>query len=332
MEKVKGVIIVSLALMTLLAPLILADADILSDKPYYITTELRVFFQTESKATLILNYSWYGMMANDIENLLSKYPGGEENYTKGFIDYVKNNVNGPFIAGDFEFYPTKMEAKISREKEGNYTKRVSLTLTVELEAMKGAPKISQGRKGIIYSTREDMCNLSKIYVKEVDLLNVSVVLPKDYVISVVRPTPNSVYTVNSSDGMRVVASWIIRNPLVDTRGTTGYSGWFFIGAVNLTKDEVEKLNSLRRSISDLRKQALIPLDESGKAKARELFDLFYWYSTRAPYSLNRSLDYALSLANGIPKLPVSLDTIVLIISALIVIAEIVFYFVRTRRG
>jgi len=332
MEKVKGMIIASIIIMTLLAPLIVANADILSDKPYYITTELRVFFHTESRATLTLNYSWYGMMANDIENLLSKYPGGEENYTKGFINYVKENVDGPFIAGDFEFYPNKMEAKISREREGNYTKRVSLTLTVELEARKGAPKISEGRKGIIYSTREDMCNLSKIYVKEVDLLNVSVVLPKDYVISIVRPTPNSIYTVNSSDGIRVVASWIIRNPSVDTRGTAGYSGWFFIGAANLTRDEVEKINSLRKSISDLRRQALIPLDERGKAKARELFDLFYLFSTRAPYSLNKDLSYALSLANEIPKLPVSLDTIVLIISALIVIAEIAFYLLRTRRG
>jgi hypothetical protein len=332
MERVRGVIMTSLAIMMLLAPLISANADILSDKPYYITTELRVFFQTESKATLTLNYSWYGMMANDIENLLSKYPGGEENYTKGFINHVKENVNGPFIAGDFEFYPTKMEAKITREREGNYTKRVSLTLTVELEAKKGAPKISEGRKGIIYSTREDMCNLSKIYVREVDLLNVSVVLPKDYVISIVRPTPNSVYTVNSSDGMRVVASWIIRNPLVDTRGATGYSGWFFIGVVNLTKEEAEKINSLRKSISDLRKQALIPLDESGKAKARELFDLFYLYSTRAPYSISKSLDYALSLANEIPKLPVSLDSIVLILSAVIVIVEIALYVVRIRRG
>ncbi|MDW8035465.1 MAG: hypothetical protein RMI85_03310, partial [Candidatus Korarchaeum sp.] len=283
MKRIGRTSMVSLVILLISVSHIFAAADILSDKPYYILTELTIFFQSESKATLILNYSWYGMMATDIEDLLSKYPGGETNYTQGFLDYVSRNVEGPFIAGDFELYPSKMEAKISREREGNYTKRVSLTLIAELDAKKGAPRSSKDRKGVIYSTREDLCNLSKIYVREVDLLNVTVILPKDYVISLVRPTPNSIYTINSSDGIRVVASWVIRNPVVDTRGSAGYSGWFHIGAVNLTKEELEVLRSMRSSIAEIRKQAFLPLDEEGKRKAKELFDLFYKFSIMAPY-------------------------------------------------
>lgn len=322
--------LVTLSLVLLIsAPHGLAAADILSDKPYYMLRELTLFFHSESKATLTLNYSWYGMMATDLEDMLSKYPGGEANYTRGFLDYVRGRVEGPFIAGDFEFYPSKMEARISREKEGNFTKRISLILTAELDAKKGAPRISD-RKGIIYSTREDLCNLSKIYFGEVDLLNVTVILPKDYVVSLVRPTPNSIYTVNSTDGIRVVVSWVIRNPVVDTRGSSGYSGWFHIGVVNLTKEELEMLGSLRNSVAEIRKQAFIPLDEEGKRKARELFDLFYQFSTRAPYDVDKNMSYALRIASEIPKLPFSLDTLTLVASAAIVMAEIAFYLIRVR--
>lgn len=330
MMDMERMLVISSLIFLLLASPLTVRADILSDKPYYILTELTVFFHTESRATMVLNYSWFGMMANDIESMLSKFPGGEENYTKGFIDYVRREVEGPFIAGDFEFYPTKMEAKITRERTGNYTRRVSLTLTAELDAKKGAPRISEDRKGVIYSTREDECNLSKIYLREVDLLNVTVILPKDYVVSRVRPTPNSIYTVNSTEGMRVAISWVIRNPVVDARGSTGYSGWFYIGAVNLTRDEVEKLSSLRREIADLRKQ-FVPLDESGKAKAVELFDLFYTLTTKAPYTLSKNLSYALKLANELPKLPMSPDSIVLIVSAIAVACEIAFYLIYRRR-
>lgn len=332
MKGIGRIIVVLSAVLLMSIPQGYASADILSEKPYYILTELTLFFQSESRATLILNYSWYGMMANDIESLLSKYPGGEANYTRGFLEYVNRSVEGPFIAGDFELYPSKMEAKISREREANYTKRVSLTLIADLYARRGAPKVSSdGRKGIIYSTREDLCNLSRIYIREVDLLNVTVVLPRDYVIALVRPTPNSIYTVNSTDGIRVVASWLIRNPVVDTRGTAGYGGWFHIGVVSLTEEEKEMLKSLRSSIADIRRQALIPLDEGGKEKARELFDLFYKFSTRAPYDVGSNMSYALRLAGEIPKLPMSFDTVVLIASALVVIAEVAFYLIRGRR-
>ncbi|MEM0268496.1 MAG: hypothetical protein QXH90_04000 [Candidatus Korarchaeum sp.] len=326
--KCAGVTLASLVILLTSVPLGVTAADILSDKPYYILTELTVLFRSESRATLILNYSWYGMMATDIDSLISKL--GEANYTQGFLDYVRRSVEGPFIAGDFEFYPSKMEAKVSREREGNYTRRVSLTLIAELDAKKGAPRISRDRKGIIYSTREDLCNLSKVYVREVDLLNVTVILPKDYVISLVRPTPNSIYTINSTDGMRVVASWVIRNPAVDTRGSAGYSGWFHIGVVNLTREELEMLSSLRSSIVDIRRQ-FVPLDEGGKGKVGELFDLFYKFSTRAPYDVGKDMSYALKLANEIPKLPVGFDAIVLMASAVIVAIEIAFYLTMRKR-
>lgn len=330
MKDVRKAIMFSSFVILLLAASVNTEADILSDKPYYIKTDVIVSFHTESKATLLLNYSWYGMMANDVESMLARYPGGEENYTKGFIEYVKREVQGPYLAGDFEFYPTEMEAKIEREREGNYTKRVSLVLTAELDAKRGAPRLSEGRTGLIYSTREDMCNLSKIYMKEVDLMNVTVILPRGYVLSRVRPTPNSIYTINSTDGIRVAISWVIRNPVVDTRGSAGYSGWFYIGAVNLTKDEVDKLNSLRNAVADLRKQ-FVMIDESGGVKAMELFDLFYVLSTRAPYTVSKNLSYALALANELPRLPISPDTIVLIASALAVACEVVLYFIYVKR-
>lgn len=320
-----------LAILLASIPNGVAAADMLSDKPYYMLTELKVFFYSESKATLILNYSWYGMMATDIEELISKYPGGENNYTRGFLDYVKSNVEGPFIAGSFDFYPSKMEAKITRERERNYTKRVSLVLVAELDAKKGAVKVSEHRKGVIYSTREDLCNLSKVYVREVDLLNVTVVLPRDYVIKLVRPTPNSIYTINSTDGVRVVASWVIRNPVVDARGFTGYSGWFHIGAVSLTDEEVRTLKSMRVSAAEIRRQAFMPLDEEGRRKAKEFFNLFYEFSTRAPYDVDGNMSYALRLAGEIPKLPLSLDAVVLMVSAAIVAVEIAFYVLYTRR-
>lgn len=305
-------------------------ADILSEKPHYISTQAIFFFKDEYTAKMVVNYTWYGLWANDLERLLNKT--GVQNYTEGFLKYVKENVNGPYIGGDMDFYPTHMDIKLHKSVYQNKSKRIDLILTVDLEAKKGAPVEAEGRKGIVYTTREDYSNVSKLFVKELDLLNLTVILPKDYVVSISRPSPNSIYMANISGDLRVVVSWILKSPTVDTRESSGYSGWFFLGLVNHTREEIEALKEIREKITAIREAPLLPLDERSAKKAKELFDLYYKLSTLAPSRAGSNLTYALKLANEIPIYPVSPDVIMASASLGAVILEIAAYLLYKRRS
>ncbi|MCD6244311.1 MAG: hypothetical protein J7J65_03635 [Candidatus Korarchaeota archaeon] len=319
-------------LLVLLLPLIIPEtrADILSEKPHYVSTDVMIFFKTEDTAEVRINFTWYGLWANDLERALNKT--GEENYTREFINYVKRVVQGPFIGGDMEFYPKKMDARIEKRLYYNTTRRIDLVFTAELEAVKGAPTVSAGRKGIVYSTREDVSNLSKLYVKGLDLLNLTVILPKNYVVSISRPRPSSIYLANVSGDLRVVVSWMLKSPTVDTREASGYSGWFFLGIVNHTKEEVEALKQIRRKVSEIRKAGSLNIDESTVQKVQELFELYYKLSTLAPKRVDKNITYALKLANEISIYPASPELIVAGSSIGIMILELVAYLLYRRRS
>ncbi len=313
-----------LALVILVQMAQVSEAEILSEKPHYVSTHATFFFKDEFTARVVVNYSWYGLWANDLERLLNKT--GEQNYTKGFLDDVRKQVGeGPYIGGDMEFYPTDMKAEIHKSVYRNKSKRIDLILTIDLEAKKGAPKEAEGRKGIVYTTREDYTNITKIFVKELDLLNLTVILPKNYVVSISRPSPNSIYLANISKELRVVVSWVLKSPTVDTRESSGYSGWFFLGIVNHTQEEVQILEQIRRKIAEIRKTPVLSLDEATARKAKELFDLYYKFSTLAPRRVNSNLTYALKLANEIPVHPVSPEVVVAGVSLGIVLLEIAGY-------
>ncbi len=311
----------------------ISRAEILSEKPHYVSTQATFFFKDEFTARLVINYTWYGLWANDLERLLNKT--GEQNYTERFLKNIKETVRGPYIGGDMEFYPTGMKAEIHKSVYHNRSKRVDLVLTVDLEAKKGAPKEVKGRKGIIYATREDYSNITKLFVKDLDLLNLTVILPKNYVVSISRPSPNAIYLANVSDGLRVVVSWVLKSPTVDTRESSGYSGWFFLGVVNHTKEEESVLERIRNRIAEIRRAPYLPLDDATARKAKELFDLYYKFSTLAPKRVESNLTYALRLANEIPTYPVSPDVVVAGVSLGVVVLEVAGYLLyrrRVRRG
>ena len=320
----KNALVAILALVIFVQMAQVSKAEILSEKPHYVSTQATFFFEDEFTARVVVNYSWYGLWANDLEKLLNRM--GEQNYTRGFLEDVRSKVGeGPYIGGDIEFYPTDMKAEIHRSSYRNKSKRIDLVLTIDLEAKKGAPKESKGRKGIIYTTREDYSNITKIFVKELDLLNLTVILPENYVVSISRPSPNSIYLANISKELRVVVSWVLKSPTVDTRESSGYSGWFFLGIINHTQEEVRVLEQIRRKITELRKAPVLSLDEATARKAKELFDLYYKFSTLAPRRVKSNLTYALKLANEIPVYPVSPELVVAGVSLGIVLLEIAGY-------
>ncbi|GEM_PF-1294468 len=325
----KGVLVAVLILAILVPVAQVSKAEILSEKPHYVSTQATFFFKDEFTARIVVNYTWYGLWANDLERILNK-TGGEQNYTKNFIKFVKENIKGPYIGGDMEFYPTSMKAEIHKSTYHNKSKRIDLLLIIDLEAKKGAPKESKGRKGIVYTTREDYSNVSKLFVKELDLLNLTVILPKDYVVSISRPSPNAIYLANVSKELRVVVSWILKSPTVDTRESSGYSGWFFLGVINHTKEEVQALEQIRQKIAEIRKTPTLPLDEETAKKAKELFDLYYKFSTLAPRRVGSNLTYALKLASEIPVYPVSPDIMVAGVSLGTVLLEIAGYLLYRR--
>ncbi|MDK2372214.1 MAG: hypothetical protein QI197_02415 [Candidatus Korarchaeota archaeon] len=325
----KGALVVSLMLAILIPIAHISEAEILSEKPHYVSTQATFFFKDEFTAKVVVNYSWYGLWANDLERLLNQ-TGGEQNYTKNFLKSIKGTVKGPYIGGDMEFYPTDLKAEIHRSIYRNKSKRIDLLLTMDLEAKKGAPKESEGRKGIIYTTREDYSNITKLFVKELDLLNLTVILPKNYVVSISRPSPNAIYLANMSKELRVVVSWVLKSPTVDTRESSGYSGWFFLGIVNHTQEEVRMLEQIRRKIAEIRRSSTLSLDEEAAKKAKELFDLYYKFSTLAPRRVGSNLTYALKLANEIPIYPVSPDAVVAGVSLGIVMLEMASYLLYRR--
>ncbi len=330
-SRINNILLVAILFTLLLSTLapFYSSADILSEKPHYISTQVVFFFKTEDSAELKVNYSWYGLWANDLERLLNKI--GEENYTRGFISKVNKTVNGPFIGGDMEFYPTSIKARIVKSTYKNISKRIDLILTAELEARKGSPRVSGGRKGIVYSTREDYSNVSKLFVKELDLLNMTVILPKDYVVSIARPSPNLIYPVKVSNETRIAVSWLLKSPTVDTRESSGYSGWFFLGVVNHTRSEIEMLDELRNKITEIRKSGSLTMDERVANNTKKLFELYYELSTLAPNRVNGNLSYALKLAKEIPISPISSEMLIASASIAITILEIVGYFVHRRR-
>ncbi len=324
--RIMLVTVLALAILVPMAPI--SKAEILSEKPHYVSTQATFFFKDEFTARILVNYTWYGLWANDLERLLNRT--GEQNYTKKFLEYVKDTVKGPYIGGDMEFYPTDLKAEIRKSIYRNKSKRIDLLLTIDLEAKKGAPKESEGRKGIIYTTREDYSNITKLFVKELDLLNLTVILPKDYVVSISRPSPNAIYLANVSKELRVVVSWVLKSPTVDTRESSGYSGWFFLGIVNHTQEEVQILEQIRQRIAEIRKAPTLSLDEVAAKKAKELFDLYYKFSTLAPRRVNSNITYALKLANEIPIYPVSPDVVVAGVSLGVVVLEIAGYLLYRR--
>ncbi len=324
----KGALVAVLILAILVPMAQISKAEILSEKPHYVSTQATFFFKDEFTARIVVNYTWYGLWANDLERILNKT--GEQNYTENFLKYVKEKVKGPYIGGDIEFYPTDLKAEIHKSIYRNKSKRIDLLLTIDLEAKKGAPKESEGRKGIIYTTREDYSNITKLFVKELDLLNLTVILPKNYVVSISRPSPNAIYLANVSKELRVVVSWVLKSPTVDTRESSGYSGWFFLGIVNHTQEEVQILEQIRRKIAEIRRSPTLSLDEEAAKKAKELFDLYYKFSTLAPRRVDSNLTYALKLANEIPIYPVSPDVVVAGVSLGIVMLEIVGYLLYRR--
>ncbi len=324
----KGALVAVLTLMTFVSMAQISRAEILSEKPHYVSTQATFFFKDEFTARVVVNYTWYGLWANDFERLLNKT--GEQNYTGSFLKSVKETVKGPYIGGDIEFYPTDMKAEIHKSIYHNKSKRIDLLLTIDLEAKRGAPKESEGRKGIIYTTREDYSNITKLFVKDLDLLNLTVILPKNYVVSISRPSPNAIYLANVSKELRVIVSWVLKSPTVDTRESSGYSGWFFLGIVNHTQEEVRTLEQIRRKIADIRRSPTLSLNEEAAKKAKELFDLYYKFSTLAPRRVGSNLTYALKLANEIPIYPVSPDVIVAGVSLGIVMLEIAGYLLYRR--
>lgn len=319
------------ALLLLIVPAMApsGSADLLSEKPHYISTQVTFFFKTEDVAELKVNYTWYGLWANDLERLLNRT--GEENYTRGFLDYVKKTLKGPFIGGDMEFYPTSMKVDLERSTYKNESKRIDLILLVQLEAKKGAPTVSEGRKGVVYTTREDYTNVTRLFVKELDLLNMTVILPKDYVVSIARPSPNAIYLTNISGEIRVAVSWMLKSPTVDTRESSGYSGWFFLGVVNHTKEEVEALSKLRQKIAEIRRTSSLAMDDVTAEKAKRLFELYYGLSTLAPRRVDGNISYALELANEIALYPVNPEIIVSSVSLGAVVLEVVGYLLYRRR-
>ncbi len=322
--------LVAVLILAILVPMAQASkAEILSEKPHYVSTQATFFFKDEFTAKVVVNYSWYGLWANDLERLLNR-TGGEQNYTRNFLKSIKETVKGPYIGGDMEFYPTDLKAEIHRSIYRNKSKRIDLLLTIDLEAKKGAPKESEGRKGIIYTTREDYSNITKLFVKELDLLNLTVILPKNYVVSISRPSPNAIYLANVSKELRVVVSWVLKSPTVDTRESSGYSGWFFLGIVNHTQEEIRMLEQIRRKIAEIRRSPILSLDEEAAKKAKELFDLYYKFSTLAPRRAGSNLTYALKLANEIPIYPVSPDVVVAGMSLGIVVLEVAGYLLYRR--
>ncbi len=324
----KGALVAVLILAILVPMAQISKAEILSEKPHYVSTQATFFFKDEFTARIVVNYTWYGLWANDLERILNKT--GEQNYTENFLKYVKEKVKGPYIGGDIEFYPTDLKAEIHKSIYRNKSKRIDLLLTIDLEAKKGAPKESEGRKGIIYTTREDYSNITKLFVKELDLLNLTVILPKNYVVSISRPSPNAIYLANVSKELRVVVSWVLKSPTVDTRESSGYSGWFFLGIVNHTQEEVQILEQIRRKIAEIRRSPTLSLDEEAAKKAKELFDLYYKFSTLAPRRVDSNLTYALKLANEIPIYPVSPDIVVAGVSLGIVMLGVAGYLLYRR--
>ncbi len=329
-SRTNGLLLAAILLSLLLPTLTLySNARILSEKPHYVSTQVIFFFKTEDSAELKVNYSWYGIWANDLDRLLNKT--GEENYTRGFLSYVNRTVKGPFIGGDIEFYPTSIKARIVKSTYKNISKRIDLILTAELEAKKGSPKVSGEREGIVYSTREDYSNVSKLFVKELDLLNMTVILPKGYVVSIVRPSPNLIYPTKISNEKRIAVSWLLKSPTVDTRESSEHSGWFFLGVVNHTKSEIEALDKLRSKIAEIRKSGSLAMDKRVANKTKKIFELYYELSTLDPSRVDGNLSYALKLADEIPVSPVSSRILIAGISIIITILEIVGYFIYRRR-
>ncbi|RLG41937.1 MAG: hypothetical protein DRN78_03675, partial [Thermoproteota archaeon] len=163
------------------------------------------------------------------------------------------------------------------------------------------------------------------------LLNLTVILPKNYVVSISRPRPSSIYLANVSGDLRVVVSWMLKSPTVDTREASGYSGWFFLGIVNHTKEEVEALEQIRRKVSKIRKAGSLNIDESTVQKVQELFELYYKLSTLAPRRVDKNITYALKLANEIPEDSTSPALIIAGSASGLMILELVAYLLYRRR-
>ncbi len=328
-------------LMTILAIVIVAsqidhlNGAIITEKPYYTKADVYVIFPTEDTAKLTIKFSIYGVQANDIEALINKT--GEENYTKSIIDNLKRVVGrAPYIGGSYKFYPIKEDVKIvkkilDKEKE---LKRIDLIYKADLRAREGAPQERGGRRGLIYSTRDDYTNLSLFYaLRQLDLLNLTVVLPPAYVISYVRPRPSLLYPVNMSGELRVASSWIIRDPLVDRREHS-YTGWFHFGIHNLTVEEVKKIEEIYRKMIELKKANAILADKDKLKEVSRFYDMGYNLLIHSPEKLGYGPDDALKLIREASIQPLSFDANLILpaIALLITAAEVgvYLYFKRKR--
>ncbi len=327
-------------LMTILAMAIVAsqvdqlNGAIITEKPYYTKADVYVIFPTEDTAKLTIKFSIYGAQANDIEALINKT--GEENYTKSIVDNLKRVVGkAPYIGGSYKFYPVKEHAKIVKEfidKEKGL-KRIDLIYEADLRAKEGAPQEKGGRRGLIYSTRDDYTNLSLFYaIRQLDLLNLTVVLPPTYVISYVRPRPSLLYPVNMSGELRVASSWIIRDPLVDRREYS-YSGWFHFGIHNLTADEVKKIEEIYRKMIELKRTKAILADKSKLKEVGKFYDMGYNLLINSPEKLDYSIDDALKLIREAGVQPLSFDVNLILpaIALLITAAEVAIYLYLRRK-
>ena len=322
--------IVLSTLMTL--TLIHVSAQPLKEKEHYLKADVTYFFTDERHAVLRINFSWYGVWAQNMARLLERM--GEENYTNQFLRRVSEVIgNGTFIGGDLRFYAKSMDAEVKRFEEGNATQRVDLVFTAELEAKEGRIIESGGRKGIVYSTRSDYSNVTKLYVEEMDLLNVTVVLPKGYVVSLVRPIPNVIFRTNVNGEERVAVQWALENPTVDTR-EVGYTGWFFLGVVTLTDEEIKILGEVKDKVRQLVEGGVL-LSKDDTSKAAELFYLYNLFSTRSPKEVQeetgKDLKYLLNLARSVNPLPLSPEVLALLVSALLVVVEVSAYLMYVKR-
>ncbi len=329
------------ALATIMATLIVASevwmvkGAIITEKPYYTKADVIVFFTTEDTAKMSIKFSLYGVQANDIEKLINKT--GEANYTKSIIENIKKVVgNSPYIGGSYEFYPIKESARIVKEildKEKGL-KRIDLIYEVDLRAKRGAPTEREGRKGIIYSTREDYTNISFFYVgRQVDLLNLTVILPPTFVVSYVRPNPSLVYPLNVSGDLRAIISWLIRDPLVDKREQS-YTGWFHIGIHNLTSSELDKVSSIYREMVQMKKANLVLADESRLSKLEKFFSMGYKSLVYSPQKLGYEPDAALKLVKeaGIGAVNWDVNLFIPLIAVIATAVEVIAYLHFRKKG
>ncbi len=327
-RTLKFLLVTILAMTIVASQMLMLRGAIITEKPYYTKADVYVIFPTEDTAKLTIKFSIYGAQANDIEALINKT--GEENYTKSIMENLKKVVGkAPYIGGTYKFYPVKEQAKIVKkivDKEKGL-KRIDLIYEADLRAKEGVPQEKGGRKGLIYSTRDDYTNLSLFYAsRQLDLLNLTVVLPPTYVISYVRPVPSLLYPVNMSGELRVATSWIIRDPMVDRR-EYAYSGWFHFGIHNLTAEEVEKIKEIYRKMAELKKSEAILADEDKLKDLSRFYSMGYNLLIHSPEKLKYTPDDALKLLekSGIQPMNFDINLVIPLIAVALTLAEVGVY-------